>query len=417
MENPDQPTINRAVVVCPTSLVKNWDDEVVKWLKGKVKTIALYGTLEEKIFQRQLSKEGLQSIVDDKEEVNSLSTKDLKRLFVFMEGTPSDTHDQLKCQRCKISDENEHCDHSMMVEPQIGYFTCNCCRRSHSFYHSHVHVSSMPAEEDLNNWSHHYSYATVEDEIMQEAQANQNLVSFVFSCRVDWELFQVRAEKERQEQLAIDQDNLFKTNKRHSSDDGEDGDSAPSTDEVDIEQQLPTTSKRIRSTGRSCIAKDKPHTGRIKRRPEKTYDSSEEELSDDVGDSQSDNDEFLYEKPPTAKRPKPVELSESEVEFEGGTTVVQRHQPARMEVISGANNDCHDVQEEQSVESSNTLEMHSTESRGYASPRDDETKEEVIWACNRCTMHNPIEVDSCEGCGMPQPRRAKKHLSPSIYVE
>lgn len=36
------------------------------------------GTIEEKIFQRQLSKEGLQSIVDDQAEVNSLSSKDLR---------------------------------------------------------------------------------------------------------------------------------------------------------------------------------------------------------------------------------------------------------------------------------------------------------------------------------------------------
>lgn len=55
------------------------------------------GTVEEKIFQRQLSKEGLQSVVDDKEQVNALSTKDLKNLFKLRQGTPSDTHDKLKC--------------------------------------------------------------------------------------------------------------------------------------------------------------------------------------------------------------------------------------------------------------------------------------------------------------------------------
>ena len=58
--------------------------------------------MEEKIFQRQLSKEGLQSVVDDKEQVNALSTKDLKNLFKLRQGTPSDTHDKLKCERCKI---------------------------------------------------------------------------------------------------------------------------------------------------------------------------------------------------------------------------------------------------------------------------------------------------------------------------
>lgn len=60
------------------------------------------GTVEEKIFQRQLSKEGLQSVVDDKEQVNALSTKELRNLFQLRTGTPSDTHDKLRCDRCKI---------------------------------------------------------------------------------------------------------------------------------------------------------------------------------------------------------------------------------------------------------------------------------------------------------------------------
>lgn len=77
------------------------------WRDGQKKRCFTYrflatGTVEEKIFQRQLSKEGLQSVVDDKDQVNALSTKDLKNLFKFRQGTPSDTHDKLKCERCKI---------------------------------------------------------------------------------------------------------------------------------------------------------------------------------------------------------------------------------------------------------------------------------------------------------------------------
>ncbi|EJK69443.1 hypothetical protein THAOC_09301 [Thalassiosira oceanica] len=49
--------------------------------------------------RQQLSKEGLQSFVDDKEQVNALSTKDLRNLFKLRTGTPSDTHDTLKCKR------------------------------------------------------------------------------------------------------------------------------------------------------------------------------------------------------------------------------------------------------------------------------------------------------------------------------
>lgn len=81
------------------------------WRDGQRKRCFTYrflatGTVEEKIFQRQLSKEGLQSVVDDKEQVNTLSTKDLRNLFKLRTGTPSDTHDKLRCERCEIIHDN-----------------------------------------------------------------------------------------------------------------------------------------------------------------------------------------------------------------------------------------------------------------------------------------------------------------------
>lgn len=99
---------NRLVLFDP-----DWNPAVDKqaaarcWRDGQRKRCFTYrflssGTVEEKIFQRQLSKEGLQSIVDDKDQVNTLSTKDLRNLFKFRAGTPSDTHDKLRCERCAI---------------------------------------------------------------------------------------------------------------------------------------------------------------------------------------------------------------------------------------------------------------------------------------------------------------------------
>lgn len=86
-------------------------------------------TVEEKIIQRQLSKEGLQNIVDDKNQVcvgekqncltesieidglrsrylpyfqvNQFSTSELKSIFRRRKDpTRSDTHDTLRCKRC-----------------------------------------------------------------------------------------------------------------------------------------------------------------------------------------------------------------------------------------------------------------------------------------------------------------------------
>lgn len=99
---------NRLVLFDP-----DWNPAVDKqaaarcWRDGQKKRCFTYrflatGSVEEKIFQRQLSKEGLQSVVDDKEQVNELSTKDLKNLFKLRQDTPSDTHDKLKCERCQI---------------------------------------------------------------------------------------------------------------------------------------------------------------------------------------------------------------------------------------------------------------------------------------------------------------------------
>lgn len=65
------------------------------------------GTIEEKVFQRQMSKEGLQSIVvDDKMTVNAQSAEDLRNIFQ-LDDTDSSTHDSLKCKRC--SDETDGC--------------------------------------------------------------------------------------------------------------------------------------------------------------------------------------------------------------------------------------------------------------------------------------------------------------------
>jgi len=77
------------------------------------------GTVEEKIFQRQLSKEGLQSVVDDKEQVNALSTKDLRNLFKLRTGTPSDTHDKLRCTRCEIIHDTAEMEEAKVLPKKL----------------------------------------------------------------------------------------------------------------------------------------------------------------------------------------------------------------------------------------------------------------------------------------------------------
>ncbi|XP_025823979.1 DNA repair and recombination protein RAD54 isoform X2 [Panicum hallii] len=80
------------------------------WRDGQKKRVYIYrflstGTIEEKVYQRQMSKEGLQKVIqqeqtDNKMQGSSLSTEDLRDLFTFHEQVRSEIHENLKCSRC-----------------------------------------------------------------------------------------------------------------------------------------------------------------------------------------------------------------------------------------------------------------------------------------------------------------------------
>lgn len=53
-QSPDaKPEIDKAIVVSPSSLVRNWSSEVQKWLGGRVSPLAIDGGTKEEI-DRQL---------------------------------------------------------------------------------------------------------------------------------------------------------------------------------------------------------------------------------------------------------------------------------------------------------------------------------------------------------------------------
>lgn len=74
------------------------------WRDGQKKRVFVYrfltsGTIEEKIYQRQLSKEGLQAVVNASEDgpagSNTISSEDLRDLFTLRPDTLSDTYDSM----------------------------------------------------------------------------------------------------------------------------------------------------------------------------------------------------------------------------------------------------------------------------------------------------------------------------------
>ena len=200
------------------------------WRDGQKKRTYVYrflatGSIEEKVFQRQLSKEGLQSVVADDQSLESqISMADLKDLFSFNENTISDTHDKYNCERCKLKNLNELPEIKDMVlsdsldghqynvsdsiiemtkehmkdtcknnkrfkGPRLGGITRGFQRSKFKFINHPASISpnseqiNLPNESDLLEWSHHFGCESCDDVLLRVA--GQGLVSFVFAQAID----------------------------------------------------------------------------------------------------------------------------------------------------------------------------------------------------------------------------------------
>ena len=142
------------------------------WRDGQKKKCYLYrflsaGTIEEKIFQRQLSKESLQNVVNGSGELeqSTLSKDELRKLFSLDCTTFSDTHDTCGCTRCP-----------KCVDGDLG-------RDADPEYKMWEEQIDEADEQKLEEWAHHHRMDKVPDEIMQKSAGDE--VSFVFSLKVE----------------------------------------------------------------------------------------------------------------------------------------------------------------------------------------------------------------------------------------
>eukprot|EP00966_Prymnesium_polylepis_P147295 3402498-Prymnesium_polylepis.1 len=119
------------------------------------------GSIEEKVFERQLSKEGLSGIATNEQvESSALSSEELRDLFTLHE-CPSHLHLKLQANGSLSADEAP-----TEGEPraQVGW----------------------PKETgDMHLWAHHVGCSTVDDHALRVAgvpqQESDGAVSFVFS--------------------------------------------------------------------------------------------------------------------------------------------------------------------------------------------------------------------------------------------
>ncbi|KAM7482511.1 hypothetical protein LguiB_007094 [Lonicera macranthoides] len=180
------------------------------WRDGQKKRVYIYrflstGTIEEKVYQRQMSKEGLQKVIqkeqtDAKTQGNILSTEDLRDLFTFHDNVRSEIHENMNCIRCqnneekRVDERTQNLNDLDAVEPPIeacqsdkedigGFAGITGCL--HKLKNSEKQVGT-PLEEDLGSWGHHYSPTSVPDAIFKASAGDE--VTFVFTNQVSGKL-------------------------------------------------------------------------------------------------------------------------------------------------------------------------------------------------------------------------------------
>ncbi|OVA15799.1 SNF2-related [Macleaya cordata] len=183
------------------------------WRDGQKKRVYIYrflstGTIEEKVFQRQMSKEGLQKVIQKekvdnlKSQGNLLSTEDLRDLFTFHENSRSEIHENMNCFRCKACElEDKAPENIMEVEDGAtnegcqdnqgdigGFAEISGCL--HKLKSSEKQLGT-PLEEDLGSWGHHFFSTSVPDAILQASAGDE--VTFVFTNQVDGKLVPIES--------------------------------------------------------------------------------------------------------------------------------------------------------------------------------------------------------------------------------
>ncbi|XP_074571282.1 DNA repair and recombination protein RAD54 [Curcuma longa] len=194
------------------------------WRDGQKKRVYIYrflstGTIEEKVYQRQMSKEGLQKVIQKEQaesempQGNFFSAEDLRDLFTFHENVRSEIHENMNCARCKkeptamdITSNEVEVDnlggsyegkeqHDVVVNDIGGFAEVAGC--SHKLQSSQKQLGT-PSEEDLGSWGHHPDPATVPDAILQLSAGDE--VTFVFTNQVDGKLVPVESTSRSQNQ-------------------------------------------------------------------------------------------------------------------------------------------------------------------------------------------------------------------------
>ena len=201
------------------------------WRDGQRRRVYVYrfmttGTIEEKVYQRQLSKEGLQAVVDgNRSKAGSngalMSIEELRDLFSYDPETLSSTYDHLvvgrgrriavknaskaknnkagrRAEPAESDSDSESLEEDDIVSECSSSSSSDNDEEEDQATHNPPLTSAemvshrgmilkqqegKPKEEDLASWGHHSNPTTVPDEVMKLSGGDD--VTFVFSCQVD----------------------------------------------------------------------------------------------------------------------------------------------------------------------------------------------------------------------------------------
>ncbi|KAL6768149.1 RAD54B [Auxenochlorella protothecoides x Auxenochlorella symbiontica] len=162
------------------------------WRDGQKKKVYVYrflttGTIEEKVYQRQLSKEGLQQVVDTSAGAgaggggggNLMSIEELRDLFTHDAATLSSTYDAV-CAKKKAGTGGGGARLAVGGAAQAPQRAgAGPVALPPDYHRPQV---GHPPEEDLGSWAHHRSVHSVPDPALREAGGEH--VSFVFALDV-----------------------------------------------------------------------------------------------------------------------------------------------------------------------------------------------------------------------------------------
>ncbi|EUD66573.1 DNA repair and recombination protein RAD54 and RAD54-like protein [Plasmodium inui San Antonio 1] len=246
---------NRLVLLDPDWNPANDKQALARvWREGQKKICYIYrlfctGTIDEKVYQRQISKDGLSSMIVTNTNLSKdqMSDENVKKIFNYKMNTLCETHDNIQCTRCTIR---------------------NCPEKDVENFSEQLEDFE---EDDVNTWAHHQNVETVPDEILVKAvkaatdykinemsnfpvlkKLSDLFVTFTMSCKIEFrdDLIKQKAQKAQlkartghsdaapgREEGELDQDEEADYEGEDEEEDDDEGDQEEEDEEEDEEEE------------------------------------------------------------------------------------------------------------------------------------------------------------------------------------